>query len=510
MERLSVPVVSNFELVEQINEEFGKYRCRVMALGKNRNGSYFSRKAVDEAIPSIKSIPIIGFLYEDENGWHMKGHEHDVIRENGELVYKSKCVPYGVVPADSNFTYEDVTEEDGSVATYLCCDAIIWEGRFPEVVNAMNDSSAKFGQSMEINVKKAKKYAEDKRYIDVQKFSVSALCLLGMDDENEEYNVEPCFPSCALLSYAEDNQFIELMDEFKSALSDCFTNKNKEEGGAEMEIENTVVEPVVDNAVVFENAESAEPEVVQIENEPVQFEGDEPDADTETTPVESEFVAKAKECFSLASKKRKALAKTVNDASYYGEEKCVEYWLADYDDNYAYCTIYIYDRDGFTEDLSRVAYSYNEQEDKAYLTGEFEKMYVDWLTQDEHDAVIANRNEYEAYKTEHSYSNAEYAELAEFKANRLAEDHKNDVESVLAQFSDLEGTEEFELLKQNALNIDKIEVLEDKCYALRGRMVKMEKNKTDERKTVIVKKQTNFESADTNELYGGLFAKYGL
>ena len=510
MERLSVPVVSNFELVEQINEEFGKYRCRVMALGKNRNGSYFSKEAVDEAIPSIKSIPIVGFLYEDKNGWHMKGHEHEVVQENGELVYKSKCVPYGVVPADSEFGYEDVTEEDGSVATYLYCDAIIWEGRFPEVVKAMNDSSAKFGQSMEINVKKAKKYTEDKRYIDIQKFSVSALCLLGMDDENEAYDVEPCFPSCALLSYAEDNQFIELMDEFKSALSDCFTNKNKEEGGAEMEIENTVVEPVADDTVIFENAEGAEPEPVQIENDPAQFEGNEPEADAEITPVESEFVSQAKQAFALESKKRHALCKVVEDADYYGEDKCVYYYLSDYDDNYVYCDVFVYDKDGFTRDFARIAYSYNEQEDKAYLTGEFEKMYVDWLTQAEHDSVIESRNKYEAYKAEHSYSNAEYNELAEFKANRLAEDHKNEVEAVLAQFGDLEGTEEFELLKQNALNIDKIEVLEDKCYALRGRMVKMENNKTDEHKTVIVKKQTNFESADANELYGGLFAKYGL
>lgn len=507
MEKLSVPVASNFELVEQINEEFGKYRCRVMALGKNRNGSYFSKEAVNEAIPTIKNIPIIGFIYEDENGVHMKGHEHDVVRENGELVYKSKCVPYGVVPADSNFTYEDVTEEDGSIATYLCCDAIIWEGRFPEVVDAMNNSEAKFGQSMEIAVKKAKKYSEDKRYIDVQKFSVSALCLLGKDDENVEYNVEPCFPSCALLSYAEDNQFIELMDEFKSALKDCFSNINKEEGGADMEIENTIVEPITEE--VFETAEPIVEEAKEEEIIP-EFETTTEETVAETVPVESEFVSQAKQAFALASAKRHAIGSVINSSAYYGEEKCVEYWMVDYDDNYVYCVVYTYDKEGMTEGYARAAYIYNEQEDKAYLTGDFEKMYVDWLTQEEHDSVIASRNAFEVYKAEHSYSNAEYDELAEFKANRLAEDHKNEVESVLAQFGDLEGTEEFELLKQNALNIDKIEVLEDKCYALRGRMVKTENNKTDEHKTVIVKKQTNFESADSNELYGGLFAKYGL
>lgn len=502
MERLSLPIQSNFEKVEQINEEFGKYRCRVMALGKNRNGSYFSKEAVDAAIPSFKNVPIVGFIYEDDNGTHMKGHEHEVVRENGNLEYKSKCVPYGVVPADTAFEYVDVTEDDGSVATYLCCDAILWEKRYPELVDAMNSGDEKFGQSMEITVKKAKKYAEDKRYIDIQKFNASALCLLGKDDSDESYNVEPCFPSCALLSYAEDNQFIELMDEFKSALMSCFANINNEEGGATVEnVENIVSneDQVIEPQESFEENGNIEEPVV--EETPIK----EPNVEQPT------FVDKAKQFAVTYRKKIDAIYKVLDDLATWGEEKSEWYNYLDMTDDYVMVSRNVYDKDGRTFEYGRFYYDYNENEDKAYLTSEFEKMYVEWLTQAEKDAVDALRDEYAAYKAEHSYSNSDYEELKEFKANRLAEDHKNEVDAVLAQFSDLEGNQEFELLKENALNIDKIEVLEDKCFALRGRMVKVEPAVEEhaERKTVIIKKTTNFESANPDEKYGGLMAKYG-
>ena len=49
---------------------------------------------------------------------------------------KSQCVPFGVALPSETPVYEEVTEEDGTTATYLTCEVIIWVGRYPELADA--------------------------------------------------------------------------------------------------------------------------------------------------------------------------------------------------------------------------------------------------------------------------------------------------------------------------------------------------------------------------------------
>lgn len=58
MKRKSIPFNAKIGFVEKINDEFLKCKVYVCALGKNRNLSYISREAAEEALYSLYNIPV--------------------------------------------------------------------------------------------------------------------------------------------------------------------------------------------------------------------------------------------------------------------------------------------------------------------------------------------------------------------------------------------------------------------------------------------------------------------
>lgn len=519
MEQISVPIKTHFEMVESVNKEFTKCKCYVMALGKNRNRSYFSRETVENAIATFKNIPVISHLYEDDDdNLHAAGHAQKLVENNGVMSWHTNCVPYGVVSGDS-FSFEEVQEKDGSTATYLCTDVILWTGKYPEILDAAYSKDCLFNQSMEISVEEARKLKEDDRYMEITKFSASALCLLGKSDD-PEYNVEPCFPSSSIIPYSFDEHFSELMNEFKTALAECFSNKINENGGenrkmdqekicsilaefnltaeqldfeiseemTEEELREKLsaygnVEPVVEGSSE-ENYENGE----ELEN------GSEPNKEPEKAEFSSTY-----------NEKRKALCDAVAKLDKREEDLCVWNYLCDFDDEYVYIERDVYTEAEETHTLGRMAYSISE-ELEVNIESNLEEMFVKWVTAEELEEINRMRSEFEAYCESHSTSNEEVEELRQFKADRLAADHNAEVESVLSSFEDLEGNADFEELKKTAYSIDDMDVLTDKCYALRGRAVKVSQKKSKEVKAPIIKEM---KTVDEEEPYGGLFAMYG-
>ena len=51
-----------------------------MAIGKNVNKTIISKESVDDALPTLFNIPVVGHLYIDENGEIRLGG-HDIILE---------------------------------------------------------------------------------------------------------------------------------------------------------------------------------------------------------------------------------------------------------------------------------------------------------------------------------------------------------------------------------------------------------------------------------------------
>ena len=45
--------------IRELNASFATGSLKVMYLGGNRNGSYFTKDAVERALPSLKNVPIV-------------------------------------------------------------------------------------------------------------------------------------------------------------------------------------------------------------------------------------------------------------------------------------------------------------------------------------------------------------------------------------------------------------------------------------------------------------------
>jgi len=492
MERMSVPVSMRFEEQSPVNSSFTRYQCRILALGKNQNGSYFSRDVVEAAVDKFKNIPITAFVYDGEDGEkHIAGHEMRLVERDGDYQWQTRCVPYGVIPADAEFVFEDVTEENGSVATYLTTSAILWTKKYPDIVEAAYSGDKSYWASMEIQVDKMQKLKEDERYFEILEFTPDAFTLLGKSDD-PDYNVPPCFPSAGLVPYSLNEQFSTLMEEFKLALSECFARDNGgEQGTMEQEAMNQ-------ESVVVEEFSTTEEVVEEQFNSEEQPETEEVEAGVDTPEIPGRFATN--------NAKREAIMSAVCGLNEEDKDEYVCYYLCDFDDNYAYVIREKYSRenDEYTKSVGRVPYAMADSGDfiAVEITGGFEEMYARWLTKEELDRIDGVAVAFEQYKETHSVEDTEVEELRKFKAERLEADRRAAVNAVVEQFSDLDGNAEFNELKSSAMDMD-IADFEEKCFALRGKMMKP-KAKTALRVPIV---KENEKMGD--ELYGGAFTVYG-
>lgn len=482
MENMSIPVNIQFDSAKPVNDSFTSFACKIMAIGKNRNGSAFSRSTVEAAIDKFRNLPITAFVYTGDDGKkHIAGHEMKVVEEDGKYKWQTKCVPYGVIPADAEFGFEDVTEEDGTVATYLVTSAILWTKKYPDIVEAAYGVDGSYWASMEINVLGTHKEEGD-AYIEITDFTPEAFTLLGKSDD-PKYNVTPCFPSAGLIPYSLDEQFSTLMEEFKTALAECFAEKD---GGETMKDELDVVEN--------------QPEEIQEQ----EFQAEE--AAEEQQPEQEEFEQKdtEPECFALWSKLTGAVNKAVNSLGYSTDGVFVFYHPVDFDDQYIYVYRYYYE-DGMADfEKSPMRFAYTKHETESDVTidiaAEGEQMYIEWLTKEQYDTVKGMERSFAEYKESHSTDNDTVNELIKFKQDRLAQDRAEAVNAVFEQFEDLSGNNDFEALKQNVGDMDVADI-EEKCFAIRGKIMKP-KTKTPVR-TPIIKEEVQPEP------YGGIFSYYG-
>lgn len=467
MERKTIQFNAKVRFVEKINDEFLKCKVFVCALGKNRNFSYISREAAEEALYSLFNIPVVGHLYEDENGGlHMGGHDVAIEKdENGNYLWKSLTVPFGVVPAQDNVHYEDIKEPNGDIKTYIVADCILWAGRYPELADAAYSDDWLFNQSMEINVSDYAPLEEDKNYTDILHYTYSALCLLGKSDD-PDFNVEPCFPISHLevvYGLGGDEKFAALMEEMRKDLSEVFSAKDEgKEGEAKMtnEIRDAILAEfgVTLDELDFEITDDMTEETFRVkvdeyackkkkkcEDESQGKNSEDGSASDEgSEPKEDEYSFTYRE-------KAEALSNAMPNSD------TVSYWVCDFDDKYAYVERCSYDRNthDYTEERGRFEYTYDEAEKTATITGEFEEMIVRWLTKDEDAAINAMRGEYEA--------------LVAYKAQRENSDREHALDEVVEQFADLTGNEEFDAIVANKYSYESVEALQNACYIVRGK-----------------------------------------
>ena len=506
MERKTIFFNAKVTPVKPVNEEFTLCKVYVCALDKNRNFSYIGKPAADEALATLYNCPVIGHLCVDEQGnYRMGGHDMVIAQDkDGSYYFKSLCVPYGVIPQQEGVHYEEIEEPDGrGKKTYVVADCILWTGRYPELKEAIYSDECWFGQSMEIGILEHAPLEEDKNYTNILKYSYSALCLLGKSDTPENH-IEPCFPECKLEPYEfalNNTQFTELMAQLKEELTLCFANSGK--GGEGMNENETVVTEQVDTTEDFENAtgdvQTADgaPDTVEAPAVVEEHSAEETPAgatenfeDTHTDAVEqpTTFSSTYREKREAIDNALPRIYETDDD----GVVHEVYFWVCDFDETHVFVEKNEYKRDsGFTEAKGRFAYTFNDADKTAVVAGDFEEMFVKWLTKDELAQLDDMR--------------AQYEELVQYKANREQKDFESAIDLALKEFTDLEGNDAFEAIVEKKYSYESIEDLKDACYIVRGKFsapVKPHRPAADP--TVPVSTITEPPS-----IYDEFFARYG-
>lgn len=219
---------------EKISDVITKYRVSILYAGPNRNGSNIEKDVVDKMCETAGGIPIIGYYSKDEGDFtsHFGQYITKVINtETGatEDEYLD-TVPYGFLPTNPEFSWEDKVDDDGITRTYLMSTVYLWDGRY-EALNVLHTGRPN-NLSMELNPATMEgdwitldSNGNSEQYYNITKADFIGLCILGKD-------VEPCFQGAEftpMFSLEQEgkikNSLVEMGNELKAALAALDTSE---------------------------------------------------------------------------------------------------------------------------------------------------------------------------------------------------------------------------------------------------------------------------------------------
>lgn len=168
-----------FEQVAQIDERFAKVKITLMHLGENYNGSIFTKEAVLSALDTLKNTPILGYVEESRLGVKdFRGHEMELVVENGSLKAKYIGQAFGVIPENCNPRFEIKKGDFNNDLEYLVVDGLMWT-KFDDAVGILNEHGS-VSQSMELD-DNYDGHFNDEGFFVFTRFSFYGACLLGQD-----------------------------------------------------------------------------------------------------------------------------------------------------------------------------------------------------------------------------------------------------------------------------------------------------------------------------------------
>ena len=402
--------------------EITKAECLVAYHGENRNGSFISRETFEKeaVMNSLKGIPVVGEYWEKSDNFKGHGGKLEISDDGIEYVMTTK--PYGAV-VDPNPRWAKITEEDGTVHEYLAVDVYLWTGRYEEL-NVVAENGA--NQSMEIIVKDGE-YSEEKDVYDIKDFFYSALCILGKDERNPEFDYEPCFESAGITTYNLDKDGVEQLNEFMKLLKEFTLQEKAEEV---VEEEDFVKDKEKDDEYVEDEDEIVEDE--ETEDEEVVEE----DMQLETPIVETETVES--EEFELTYNDKRELLSIALRKSYSHS------WLMDASEEFVYYENYDNDSDCY----KYFKQSYVASDDGEIVFGDDKvEVFHAWLTAEE-------KSSFELKDLQISELTAQLEELNVYKIQKEQEAYMITVNEIFAQFDEnalLFESEDYATIKANSI-----------------------------------------------------------
>lgn len=495
--------------IHEVNSSFASGSLKVLYLGNNRNGSHFTKQAVERALPSLKNVPIV--CHWDRDAGEIGGHDVELSHsDNGSIRFINLTEPCGVVPDHAKFSFVTDVDDEGLEHDYLVIDGVLLWKRQDVYTHIVNDLGGNVKHSMEINVKDGAINSDG--YYDVRDFEFTALCLLE--------NCEPCFQGSKLEVYATSD-FKAQMNQMMSDLREYFTvvntsnevdytneSRNLTEGG-ERVLENiaetieATEAPSVEFCEANLDAENTVPAVMPVA-----------ESDSEQMCVD----VAAGEDFALTNNVVDELNRAVSKETVempWGTT--CRYWYIDCDmeANEVYC----YD----TNDWLIYGFSYSVSGDAVEVDFESKKRMKFVLVPFDNGeqgspivGVFESINDYigaiedtgdklSAASEQIAKMEVELETLRQFKESVDAERMATAREEIFAQFVDLDGNDEYEALKENAASYS-VEDLKEKCFAIRGRNLSVNFNLNSRAdKLFVAEVKVDSEPSDP---YGGIINKY--
>lgn len=480
--------------LRELNSSFDAGLLKVCYTGDNNNKSHISRETFEKCMGTIYNCPIV-CNYDRETD-ELGGHDIMLVTgADGEKRIINATTPVGVVPESANPRFETMEDENGVEHEYLLADVVIWKRQ--EAYERIKNGGV-VGESMEITVNSYKRNKKtDIR--DIDDFEFTAMCLLGD-------NKTPCFEGASLELYSASNlkdkiddmmhdlkdSYESVMTSFTKGVDDIHTpntpENNKNTEGGENDLEDNIQTPA-------ENAEVIEQVV-------------------ETVATEN---GTNNESFELSSTLREWLDSAVRkivEETRWGLDRA--YWYVDHDADLSMvyvCSVndcgkyfalkYTLNNDSVEVDVNsktpvKMAFvpmaegADAPQNGLVYALGNV----IDGLNNDiaEKDSKIG----------ELTATASEVEGLRKFKLDVEAESRNAAVSAVFEKFSCLDGNESFEALKNNYGDMS-AEDIEEKCYAIKGKM-------SDVANVTFTLNETSIKtSVDTHEHeseykpYGSLF-----
>ena len=193
MNKFEFPVTI-YGQIEKYNDVLSKARCRIFYKYGNRNGTYITDEFAEKLLKTLPYAPVKGiYEYDDFT-------DHGARRSEGRI--------YGIVPENSNISWESHLDEDGVERIYACADTLIFTALYAEAKDIVGKS-----QSMELYEPSLKYHSEIK---DGQKYIVfDEGCFLGLQVLGDD--VEPCFEGASFFSLQENiEKVIKKIQEIES------------------------------------------------------------------------------------------------------------------------------------------------------------------------------------------------------------------------------------------------------------------------------------------------------
>lgn len=125
MKKATLTYTSSISDICENNSSFDSAKIRVAYPGLNRNGSYISKDTFERCIKSIYNVPVVCNYNRDTDS--LGGHDMELVKLDDGIKLVNVTQPVGVVPESAEYSWETITEEDGTNNEYLCVDVLLWK-----------------------------------------------------------------------------------------------------------------------------------------------------------------------------------------------------------------------------------------------------------------------------------------------------------------------------------------------------------------------------------------------